>query len=188
MPGKTETGRRNRWRSIGWSAAAALLVLPLIAMQVNDEFRWDAGDFLFLALIIGFVGGIVELTVRVTGSTAYRAAVAVALCAGALLIWINGAVGLIASEDNPANQLYAAVLAVAVAVAFATSFRAAGMMWAMAAAAAAQALVPGVVALTGWSTEPVNWPQVTGLTAFFVMLWAIAAGLFRRAAEDQEPR
>ncbi len=43
---------------------------------------------------------------------AYRFAVGVALAAAFLLVWMNLAVGLIGSEDNPANLMYFGVLAV----------------------------------------------------------------------------
>ena len=37
---------------------------------------------------------------RKTGDAAYRTAVGVALAAAFLLIWVNGAVGIIGSENN----------------------------------------------------------------------------------------
>ena len=38
-----------------------------------------------------------------TGNSAYRAAVGVAIAAAFILVWMNLAVGIIGSEDNPAN-------------------------------------------------------------------------------------
>jgi hypothetical protein len=40
-----------------------------------------------------------------------------------ILIWMNLAVGIIGSEDNPANLMYGGVLAVAIVGAFMVRFR-----------------------------------------------------------------
>ena len=60
-----------------------------------------------------------------------------------MLVWINLAVGIIGSEDNPANLMYGGVLAVGVAGAVAARFRPGGMARALAATALAQ----------GWSAQ-----------------------------------
>jgi len=173
-------GRRINWRAIGWSAAAALLLLPLIAMQFNDEVAWTGADFLFAAVLIGGTGLALEGAARISRDRYYRAGVAVALAASVLLIWVNGAVGIIGDEDNPLNLLYAAVLAAALAGALIARFRPAGMARAMAGAAAVQALV-SLVALT------FDGAYVAMLSAAWVALWLGSAWLFRRAARGQNP-
>ena len=105
--------RRIPWRPILWSIPVALLLLPAVAMQFTDEVDWNAFDFIFATVMFGSVGLVVELTVRSSRSIAFRAAVALALAAAFLIIWINGAVGIIGDEDNPANLMFGAVLAVA---------------------------------------------------------------------------
>src|SRR5688572_8532608 len=117
MAGKAEGGggRRGRsWRMAGWGAGAALLLLPLLAMQVSDEVAWDLADFVFAGALVAGVGVTYELAARTTGSRAYRAAVGVALAAAFILVWANAAVGVIGSEDNPANSMYGGVLAVGI--------------------------------------------------------------------------
>ena len=90
----------SRWRIAAWATAALILLVPLIAMQFTDQVVWDLADFaIFGALLVG-VGVTYELVVRKTGDTAYRAAVGVALAAAFLLVWVNGAVGIIGSENN----------------------------------------------------------------------------------------
>ena len=100
-----------------------------------------------------------------------------------LLVWINGAVGIIGSEDEQANILFLGVLLVAGLGAIIVRFGAAGMAGAMAATALVQALVP-VIASTVWpgSAELVWSPEVLGLTGFFTALWLLSVWLFRKSA------
>jgi MFS family permease len=183
MAGRAENeGRRrgSRWRIAAWGTAAALILLPLLAMRVTDEVDWDLADFAFaVALVLG-VGVTYELAAKMTGNRAYRAAVAVALAAAFILVWMNGAVGIIGSEDNPANRMYGGVLAVAIVGAIIARFRPGGMARTMVATALAQALV-FVIALIGGLgfTGPI--------TVFFAALWLISACLFQKAAREQTP-
>ena len=117
------------------------------------------------------------------GNTAYRAAVGVAVAAAFILIWMNLAVGIIGSEDNPANLMYVGVLAVGIVAAVIARFRPRGMAHALVAMAVAQALVAVIALAAGLGSEGENWPQViVVLNGFFAALWLISAWLFRRAA------
>jgi hypothetical protein len=107
-----------------------------------------------------------------------------AVVTGLVLIWINGAVGLIGSEDNPANLMYAGVLAVGGIGAMKARLEPMGMAWAMLATAVAQFMVP-VIAVMIW--RPDFSPGVVGvflLNGFFVMLFGGAAWLFGRAGGE----
>ncbi len=188
MAGNTENGggqRGSRWRIAAWAAAALILLLPLLAMQVTDQVVWDVADFaIFGALLVG-VGVTYELVVRKTADTAYRAAVGVALAAAFLLVWVNGAVGIIGSEDNDANLMYGGVLAIGIIGSIFARFQPHGMARALFATALAQALVP-VIALIIWNPQVTSWAPgvlgVFGLNTFFVALWVVSALLFRRAS------
>jgi hypothetical protein len=96
----------NPWRWVGWGAGAALLLLPLVAMQFTDEVKWDLADFMFAGALVVGVGVSYELAVRKTGSRACRAGVAIALATAFVLVWANAAVGIIGSQDNPANAMF----------------------------------------------------------------------------------
>ena len=175
----TEEGRWGPGRLQVLVAAAALMVLPLIALRGLDPRAWDApGDFVFLAILLAGVAVAFEVAARVPDRRAYRAAAAVAAAAGFLQIWVNLAVGIIGSEDNPANWIYAAVIAVAAAGAVLARFQAWGMAAAMAATAVAQGLAFVVALAAGLGfTGPI--------TVFFVSLWLISAWLFRKSARGQ---
>ena len=165
----------SRWRMAMWGVAAFLLLLPLVAMRFTREVNWEAGDFLVMGIMLTVACGTCEMAARISGNGAYRAAVGIAVVISFLLVWINLAVGIIGTEDNVLNLMYGGVIAVAVVGSLVAGFRAAGMAKAMFAAAAAQLLVAVVAQIEGHFT----W----GLTLFFVLLWLVSAGLFRKASE-----
>jgi len=171
----------NPWRLAGWSLAALLLLLPLVAMQFTRDVNWSPFDFAFAAVMIGAVGIAFEVAVRATRNTAYRGALAIALAAAFLLVWINAAVGIIGDEDNPLNLLYLGVIAIAFGGMAWASFRARGAARAMNAAAAANAIV-GVVAVVAGRNEPPGIVGLIVLNGFFVLLFLAAARLFGVAA------
>jgi hypothetical protein len=178
-------GLGSRWRAVAWSAAGALLLAPLAAMQLTNGVNWDLADFVLAGALVAGVGVAYELAVRMTSNGAYRAAAAVALAAAFLLVWINAAVGVIGSEDNPANLMYGGVLAVAALGAVIARFRAAGMARALLATALAQGAVAAIAALAGMG-QPASPPlEILGVNALFAALWLVSAWLFRKAARQR---
>jgi hypothetical protein len=172
-----------------WAVAATVLLLvPLVAMQFTDEVNWTVFDFVFAGALILGVGVPFELAIRKTGDTVYRAAVGVALAAAFLLVWINGAVGIIGSEDNDANLMYGGVLAVGVVGSLIARFRPLGMAGALVATALAQALVTVVALAAELAPEARDLQKIVALNAFFVVLWAGSALLFWQAARSGPER
>ena len=165
---------------------AFILLLPLLAMLFTDQVVWDLTDFIVAGALIFGTGLAYELVARRGGTMAYRVAVGIALAAAFLLVWMNLAVGIIGSEDNPVNLMYFGVLAIGILGATLARLRPQGMVRVLLATALAQALVP-VIALI------INKPQVSsveafmgvlgvlGLNAFFVMMFIGSALLFRRS-------
>jgi len=103
-----------------------------------------------------------------------------------LLVWGNLAVGLIGSEQNPANLMYAGVIGVAIIGALAARGRASGLSRALFATALAQALV-AVIALAGGlgADESPGRLGILILNGGFVALFALSGWLFARAAHRQ---
>ena len=146
---------------------------------------WDAVDFVIFAAMLAGVGVAATVAARKAPNTTYLIAVGVALAATFLLLWINGAVGIIGSENNVANMLYIGVIAVALLGAFVARFEPQGMARAMLAASIAQVLiaVTALVARLGY-TDP-SWPwDIVFLTVIFAALWATSAWLFDKAAQE----
>ncbi|WP_199299932.1 hypothetical protein [Trichocoleus sp. FACHB-262] len=165
---------------------AFILLIPLIAMLFTNQVVWDLTDFIVAGTLIFGTGLAYELVARKGGTMAYRVAVGIALAAAFLLVWMNLAVGIIGSEDNPVNLMYFGVVAIGILGATIARLRPRGMARTLFATALAQALVPAIALM-------VKKPQVTsveasmgvlgvlGLNAFFVMMFIGSALLFRRS-------
>jgi hypothetical protein len=179
-------GRRgNRWRMAAWAVAALILLLPVLAMQITDEVAWDTADFAFAGALIVGTGIAYEVAAQMTASTAYRAAVGIALAGAVALVWVNAAVGIIGTEDNPSNLMYGGVLAVAIIGAVVARFRPDGMARALMATALAQASIV-VVAVTAGMGRTASPPlEILGVNALFIALWLASSWLFRKAARER---
>jgi hypothetical protein len=150
--------------------------------------NWDLFDFaVFGAMVLGVVA-IGWLALRRSRSSSYRFAVGVALAAAFILVWVNGAVGIIGDERNAANLMFFGVLATGISGVLIARFQPLGMSRAMFATALAQVVV-AVIAVTRdlGSTAPA-WPgDILVLTTFFVLLWLLSAWLFKRSVRRHYP-
>lgn len=168
--------RGFRWLNVLWLFAAALLLAPLVAMQFTDEVNWTLSDFLAFGLMLTVALGCLEIAARTTSDRRYQAGAALAVGAAFLLVWINGAVGLVGDERGPAGPLFNAVVGIAFVGAVLARFRPRGMARAMIAAALAQVAAAAIALLAGWGNAVLP-------TAFFVGLWLASAALFRSSPE-----
>jgi len=166
----------RRIRLFAWGGAAALILLPVLAMKVVDASAWQIGDLPFALIMVAAVGIAFELALRIRASWTRRAGTSAALATAFLLVWGNLAVGFAGSEDNRINIIFFAVPLVALIGSALARFRSSGVAFALTAAAATQG-VAGVVALfDGHFTIP--------LTMSFAGLWLASAVLFRRSARQ----
>ena len=169
-------------RLIGWTLVAGALVKPAVWMRFTDEVHWTTSDFIFAAVVLIGAGAIAELAVRASADWSYRFGAGLAVMASVLLLWFTGAVGIIGSEDHPANLLYLGVILAAFIGAVACRFRAGGLSVAMASAASLQVVIGVLALLRGWGEGSENWPRpVIVLTIIFCLIWLVSAALFRRA-------
>ena len=164
-------------RLIFWSAAAAALLAPLVAMRFTNEVQWDGADFIFAGVLIGIVGIAFELTMRMTHSWSYRFGIGSATAAAFFIVWVNAAVGMIGDGSNIYTLLFLGVVVLALVGAILARFRAAGMALAMAAAGIAHI----AVAIAGSSIDP----RGAILSAAFGGLWALSAALFHMATRKE---
>lgn len=119
-------------------------------------------------------------------TSTYRLAVGAACATAIILVWVIGAVGLVGVEGDPADLMYAGVLAVGLVGALIARFRPEGMAAALVATASAQALVAVIALIAGKHQAAVSSvPEILISNAFFVALWLGSAGLFRSAAQER---
>jgi hypothetical protein len=112
----------------------------------------------------------------------YRLAFVLALGAAFLLVWVSLGVGLIGADGDPANAMYAGVIAVGVIGALVSRLEPRGMARTLAGMALAQAVV-GAIALFGGLGRLWSGPlEIVLSNAFFAALFLTSARLFRRAA------
>lgn len=174
--------RANGWRIAGWGLLASLLAMPALAMRFTSEVNWTGFDFAAAAVLLGLLGFGVEFAASRSGGTLATIGMVLAVLTAFLLIWVNLAVGIIGSESNDANFLFAGVLAIATGGAVVARLEPHGMAAAMLVTAVTQALV-GVGALVfGLGADGAGWPRdVIGATGLFTALWLLSAVFFRRA-------
>ncbi|HJP98857.1 MAG TPA: hypothetical protein VJ862_09875 [Rhodanobacteraceae bacterium] len=155
-------------------------------MQFTDEVNWTALDFAVAGCLLFGLGTTAYLLIARSASHVGRAAACIAVAAALMLVWVNLAVGIIDSEGNPANLLYAGMIAVETVGVVIARRRPSGMSVALFATALAQALVAVIVLTVGLgASEPPGRLGILVLNGFFVALFAASAWLFRRAAPAQ---
>ena len=173
--------RRSLWKGPALITALILLI-PLLGNYFVDGWKWDLGGFVVVGTLVFGLGLTYQLVTRNVATTAYRAAVGVALVTAFPLVWMNF---IQAADDvNPAAMMYLGVPIVAIIGAAMARFQPNGMTRALFATALAQALVLAIALIrnppvTSWAAAV--W-RGFGLNAFFLMLFVGSALLFRTAA------
>lgn len=77
-----------------WLIAAAVLLVPAIAMQFSREVNWGPGDFAAIALLLGAGCLAWEIAARVVATWRLRVLAGVLIGAAVLLVWAELAVGI----------------------------------------------------------------------------------------------
>lgn len=181
-----QTRNYLRWLVI----TAALLAIPLLAMVFRlgipdpgsgiEGVNWGPMDFAIMGVLILGSGLLFEYAGSRGGTVAHRAAVAIAVGAGFLLVWANLAVGMIGGENNAANLMYVLVLFVALVGAAIARFEPREASIAMFATAAAHLVVVVIAVVGGMNPE-------LRADAFFIAAWVASALLFRQASFTRSP-
>lgn len=167
------------YRLMAWGLAALLLVLPLVAMQFTDEVRWGSGDFLLFGILLLGSGILFELGFMKDHIGPYRWALTQALIAVILLVWVNGAVGILGSEGSAANLAYYAVIVIILCGVFLTGLEPRGMARTMFAAG----LLLLIITITALISEFTGPPFASLLlSGFFMIQCFLSAYLFRIAS------
>ena len=163
-----------------------LLLIPLVAMQFTDEVIWSPFDFAVAGSLLFGTGLSYNLiTKNISGNLNYRIGMGLALATALFLVWANLAVGLIGSENNPANLMYFGLLALVFFGAILSRFQPRGMVVVLMAAALAQALIAAIALIAGMQHSPVSSVnEILMVNALFIVLWIGSALFMRNAARD----
>ena len=186
---KIFTAMKNKTRRIVWAAVAALILMLPLAMlfpPFAKEVQWN--EALAYGVMLLAAGGAFELWQWLkTRRGAYRLAFGVGFAGALFLGGVNGAVGIIGSENNSANLMYGAVFAVGLIGSLLSRFKPRGMARVLFAAALVQLAVPVIALLifpdAGWGGAGVVGVFV--LNSVFAAMFAASASLFLRAAREE---
>ena len=169
------------------AVGTALLLLIPLALTIRDGnvpnvgWNWSPGDFVFAFVLIFGTGLAYLLASRTRPTVQYRAGVGVALVATFLLIWINGAVGIIGDSDI--NALYLAVPAVLFLGSIVARLKPGAMSFVLYAAAAVQFSIPVIAYVLNVPDFSPGVAATFALNGFWVVLYVGSGLLFRQAAE-----
>ena len=177
---------RSPWRLALWAVPTILLITPALMMwRATEGWQWGPFDFAFATVLLYGTTGLVDLAIRKGGSLAYRLGAVLAVLVSFLLVWVNGAVGVIGNENNPANLLFIGTILVALAGAALARFAARGMARAMLAAFVLTAAIAAAAPAFGWGAgEPPGTVGLTILIGGFALMWGLSSALFAKAARD----
>jgi hypothetical protein len=172
-------------RIIAWAVIAILVLAIPLAMLFTNEVQWN--EAVAYGVILLAIGGLYELWQWLkTRAKAYRSAFIIGFADLFLLGWVSGAVGIIGSENNPANLMYWAVPVVLLVGSLISHFRARRMARALFTAGLIQILIPAV-ALFIWPAQA-SWGDAGVIGVFvinlvFALLFVVSGLLFRRASK-----
>jgi len=76
---------------------AAILMLPLVAMQFTREVNWTASDFVVAAVLLGGTGMLFELATTKLRTRKSRLTAVAVIGLSFLFVWAELAVGIIGS-------------------------------------------------------------------------------------------
>lgn len=154
-----------------------LLMAPLAASRVVDDWNWSPGAFVRVYLLFFVTGMLYAAIARRMGAWAYKAGAGVALVAGFALGWSN--MVHVADSGNPANLAYYSVLAVGAIGACLARLEPRGLARTLFAMAATLALI--AVMLPSGAPPAMARNMAIG-HCVFVALFTASGLLFRHAS------
>jgi hypothetical protein len=160
--------------------ALGLLMVPLIASRLVDDWNWRPGTFVFAYVLFFATGMAYALISRTCGAWAYKAAVAISLASGFALGW--SAMVHMSETENPVNLVYFGVLLVGAVGAALARLKPRGLartLFAMAAALAVAWFITQVLS-TGVPAGPF-W-NIAVAHGGLILVFAAAGLLFRHAS------
>lgn len=175
---KTADSDSNVFKSLLNSliVAISLLLIPFIAMQFTNEVEWSFSDFVMGGALIFATGMAYQFVRSKSEKLLYRIAFGITIFTSLLIVWSNLAVGIIGSEENPANLLYFIVVGLVGSGSFIAKFKAEKMYFVMLAVALTQLILTAIIL---FAFSNINALEVIIINMFFVGSWITSAMLFK---------
>ncbi len=166
------------------------LLLPALIIWVPRLFtpaEQRQGNWVEVITLTVFFTAIAGLLITLIftrkAPASFKLACALGILPVILISWINGAVGIIGAEENPANLLFVGVFAAGLLPAVRSGFSPDGLSRAMLAAAAAQLTAAVIVALlAGFSHSIKMAAGMLAVNGCFAAIWAAAYVLLQRTS------
>lgn len=79
------------------TVTAAVLAIPLVAMQFSEEWDWRLFDFVIIGILLAGTGLIYEFVIKKIKDTKHRLVFGLLLLLALLLVWAELAVGVFGS-------------------------------------------------------------------------------------------
>ncbi|MBB5745183.1 hypothetical protein [Brevundimonas variabilis] len=158
------------------------MLVPITIQLSRGNFGWSLADFIIIAAIL-FAGCLLfDFAARRSPNLEYLLAVSAALAASFGVFVVNGAVGLVGTEDEAHNLFFLLVILVAIIGSYSARLRPKQMAWAMSAAALAHIVTSVAILASARGVSDGNpVMEVVGL-AIFGGVWLASAMLFRQSA------
>lgn len=175
-----------------WAIVVILLLIIPLVLTIRDGnvegvgWNWSPFDFVFAFIVLFGSGAAYEYISRKFKNTTYKSAVALGVLSTLMLIWMNGAVGIIGDEDEWPNMLYLGVFLCGFFGTIISRFKPRGMARTLFTMATVQMLIPLIAFLTVAEKVIFDPPGVLGVLAintFFAALFTISGFLFRKASK-----
>ena len=159
---------------------AGIVLIPFFGNVYVDGWSWHWYTFVLAGALIFGAGLTYESVAKRMNNGAYKFAVGLAVGTTLVFSWAN--MVRISESENLAYLMYYGVLAVGFIGAFIVRFEPRGMARILFGMAIAQMAI-SVIALIFWNSDfAPGVARVFALNAFFAMLFAVSAFLFRRAS------
>ncbi|MGH8856035.1 MAG: hypothetical protein ACREWI_17365 [Telluria sp.] len=96
LTGNSLNPKHSLVKSISYVVAvtAAVLMIPLVAMQFTNEVVWDGADFIAAGLLLALTGLVLTFALRKLRTTKGRLIAAAVIGLGFLVCWAEMAVGI----------------------------------------------------------------------------------------------
>lgn len=187
---QTLTKRLLTWMIVVGGLLMIPLILTLRGSGVDgDGWHWTLLDFVWATVVLLGSAFTYELVARKATTTTYRVAVELAVVGSLMLIWFNGAAGIIGDGDNGSNLMYLVVLAIGFLSGIIVRFEPRGLTRVLFVMAVGIAFVPVAMFFLN-RPELDKTPGIIGvftLNMFFAGLFVVAGLLFRRASLAGSP-